>query len=196
MLYDVLKQVEDDFSDWAQWNSFLELMNYKNPIRDSWLEKLKTELNTCFAVENVVEKWGYVSLNIWDYRWFIREFGQGSLCLRFDSSLHLWADRNVLNIQKVTSLLQEQEHIPIVSAFERPDIIYGADSDYKITEKGNFIFDDNDSNSGHYNADQIAWYARYRTGDFVEQVKNKIDRFRRDNKITESFIEINRECKI
>ena len=197
MSYEVLKQVEKDFSDRGQWNSFLELMKYKDFIRNSWLEVLKAELNTCFAVENGVEKWGYTSKNIWDYRWFIREFGQESLCLTFNSqSLHLWASRNVLDIKKATSLLQEKKFIPIVSAFERHDEIHGEDSDYKIIERGNFIFDADDSNDGHYSHDQIAWYAKYRTKDFVEQLKNKIDRFRRDNNITELFIEINRECKI
>jgi hypothetical protein len=110
MSYEVLKQVEKDFSDREQWNSFLELMKYKDFIRNSWLEVLKAKLNACFAVENVVEKWGYTSKNIWKYRWFIQEFGQESLCLTFNSqSLHLWSNRSVLDIKKVTSLLQEKK---------------------------------------------------------------------------------------
>ena len=198
MSYEILQQVKKDFSDRGQWNSFLELIKYKDFIRDFWSGVLKAELNVCFAVENVVEKWGYTSKDIWDYRWFIQEFGQESLCLNFDSqSLRLWASRNVLDMKKVTSLLQEKKFIPIVSAFKRhEDEFLGENTEYKIIEKGNFNFDADDSNDGHYSFDQIAWYAKYRTKDFVEQLKNKIDRFRRDNNITELFIEINRECKI
>jgi hypothetical protein len=197
MSYEVLKQVEKDFSEKAQWNSFLELIKYKDFIRNSWFEILKKELNSCFVVENVIEKWGYISKSIWEYRWFVKEFGQESLSLTFNSqSLHLWANRNFLDIKKITSMLQEIKYIPIVSAFERHDEIHGADDEYKIIERGNFIFDENDGNDGHYSHDQLAWYARYKTKDFVEQIKNKIDRFRKDNNITELFIEINKECKL
>jgi hypothetical protein len=197
MSYDVLRQVEKDFSERAQWNSFLTLIGYKNFIRDSWFDVLKAELNDCFAVRNIVEKWGYISLNIWDCRWFINEFGKESLCLSFDSlSLRLWANRNVFNIKEITSLLSDKKFIPIVSAFERQDVINGEDNEFKIIENGNFLFDDNDSNNGHYNHDQIAWYAKYKTKDFVEQIERKVDRFRKNDVITELFVEINRRCKI
>jgi hypothetical protein len=197
MFYEVLKQVEKDFGDRAQWYSFLELINYKNSIRDTWLADLKAGLNACFAQE-IVEKWGYASYTIWDYRWFIQEFGPESLRLNFDGlSLRLWANRSVLDIKKVTALLQEKKFIPVVSAFERQDNIFDENNDCKIIETGNFTFNDNDSNDGHYlNHDQIAWYAKYRTKDFVDQVKNKIDKFRKDGNITELFIEINNKCKI
>jgi len=197
MSYEILKQVEEDFSKREQWYSFLELTKYKDFIRNSWLEVLKTEMNNCFAVENVVEKWGYISRNIWDYRWFIKDFGHESLCLLFNSQfLNLYANRNIFDIKKITSMLQEKRYIPIISAFERHDEINGEDSEYKIIEKGNFIFNENDSNDGHYNLDQIAWYAKNKTTEFVEQIKNKINKFRMDKNITELLIEINTECKL
>jgi len=115
MFNEVLKQVEKDFSERSQWNSFLELIGYKDKIRDSWLQVLRTKLNTCFAVENVVEKWSYISKSIWDYRWFITEYGQESLCLLFDSfSLCLWANGEYFDLKNITYLLQEKEYLHIV----------------------------------------------------------------------------------
>jgi hypothetical protein len=195
MFYEVLKQVEGDFSERTQWESFLELMGYKNPIRDAWFETLRTEINNCFAVENIVEKWGYISRNIWDYRWFINEFGHESFCLLFNGqSLHLWANKNIFNIVKITQLLQEKKFIPIISSFDRTDDINDENNEYKIIEKGNFIF--GDASDGRYNHDQLAWYARYKTKSFVEQLKSKINKFRDNEEVTDLLIEINKECKL
>lgn len=195
---EVLVQVEKDFSERAQWRSFLELINYKNFIVNSWLGVLKTKLNTCFAVENVVEKWSYISKNIYDYRWFITEYGQESLCLLFNSvSLHLWANREYFDLKKISSLLQEKRYLPIISSFDRHDEIKGEDDEYKIIEIGNFSFDSTDSNDRHYyNNDQIAWYAKFKTEEFVQQIKNKVNKFRMDSNITDLLIEINEKCKI
>jgi len=197
MSNDILQQVEKDFSERMQWYSFLELINYKDFIQNSWFDVLKAELNTCFASkENIVDKWGYVSINKSDYRWFITEFGHESLCLSFDGlSLHLWANGGYFDLANITSLLQTEKFWPIYLAFDRRDDIKGADSSSKIIETGNFAFDETDSNDRKYNREQIAWYAKYRTKEFVEQIKNKIDKFRRDNTITELLIEINTTCK-
>jgi hypothetical protein len=99
MSYEIVKQVENDFSELGQWNSFLELIKYKDFIRNAWFEKLKPELNRSFAINNCVENWSYTSFGIWDYRWYITEFGHESFGLYFDShSLHLWANKNVFDI--------------------------------------------------------------------------------------------------
>jgi hypothetical protein len=197
MSYEVLKQVEKDFEERAQWNSFLELIKCKDFICNSWFDVLKIELNDCFGIRNKVEKWSYSSKDSWDYRWYITEFGKESFCLRFDRlSLFLWANRNVFNIKEISSLLNDKKFTPIISAFEKQNEINAEDNEYKIVETGNFLFDENDCNNGRFNLDQIAWYAKHKTNDFVEQLEKKIDKFRKNDNITELLIEINRKCKI
>ena len=196
MFYEVLKQVENDFNERIQWESFLELIRYKDPIRNAWFETLRTEINNCFAVENVVENWGYISRNIWDYRWYIKEFDYESFCLLFNNhSFHLWANRNFYDIKKLSHFLSEKRFIPIISSFDRTNDINDENNEFKIVEKGNFAF--GDASDGKYgDIDQLAWYARFRTKEFVEQIRKKVDRFRKNEEVTNLLIEINRECKL
>jgi len=194
MFYEVLKQVEKDFSERTQWESFLELITYKDKILDAWFETLRSEINNYFAVENVIDKWGYVSKGIWDYRWFITEFNQESLCLLFDGcSFSLWVNSGFYDIKKISLFLFEKRYVPIISSFERTDDIK-ENQEYRIVEHGNFVF--GDASDGKYNHDQLAWYARFKTKEFVEQIKNKVDRFRKNAEVTSLLAEINRECKL
>jgi hypothetical protein len=195
MFYNILKQVEKDFSERIQWESFIELIGYKDNIRDAWFGVLKSQLNSCFAVEDIVENWGYVTYGIWDYRWFINEFGPESFCLFFDSmSLHLWANKNYYNLKKISQLLNKKNYIPIKNSFDRIDEINDENNEWKIIERGNFIF--GDANDGNFNFDQLSWYARFKTKEFASQIKEKINKFRKNEEVTNLLIEINKLCKL
>jgi hypothetical protein len=195
MFYDILKQVEKDFNERSQWESFLELIGYKDKIRDEWFEILKSELNSCFVVEDIVENWGYVTYGIFDYRWFINDFGPESLCLLYENySLHLWANGELFDLAKISQLLQKKKYIPIVSSFDKIDEINDENNSYKIVERGNFIF--GDTNDGKHDLDQLSWYARFKTKEFVSQIKEKINKFRKNEEVTNLLIEINKVCKL
>jgi hypothetical protein len=73
--------------------------------------------------------------------------------------------------------------------FRNPEEKYG----YIIDEKSNFAF--GDENDGNIDYDTLAWYAHYRTADFVYQILRKVDRFRKDEHITELLHKINEATK-
>ena len=151
-------------------------------------------MNEEFAVKNVIDRWGFISWNVWDFRWFVKEFEKDSLCLWYHTNtLHLWCNGNFYDKRKVFEMLQEIKYTPIISSFERQDEIFNADNDCRIVERGNFSF--GSKNDGHLDIDQLAWYANYETDKFVKQLAEKVDRFRKSQEITELFIEINKTAK-
>ena len=195
MTNQIAQQVDNFFSDKEQWDSFLEICQNKDQIRNFWFSKLKESINEQFVIKNVVDKWGFISWGIWDFRWFIKEFEKESLCLWYHTNtLHLWCNGNLYDRKKIFEMLQEKKYTPIVSAFERQDEIYSAESsDHRIVERGNFCF--GDRNDGHLDIDQLMWYANYRTDEFVTQLTEKVNRFRKNQEVTDLLIEINKEAK-
>jgi hypothetical protein len=205
MSNNIIGQVEELFSDAEQWKAFLELIPEKDTIRNAWFSKLKASLNKCFAVENIVDEWGFHSaLN--DYRWFLKDYGKESLCLvmwggaaaieGFPSIIDfaLWVDTEKFDAEAINTLLREKKYLPIISAFERLDFLLEDASDgYLIAEKSNFTF--GDENDGNIPYDMLAWYANYKTQDFVSQVLCKVDRFRKDETITKLLRELNEKAQ-
>ena len=195
MSNEIINQATDFFKSKEQWYSFLELFHSKDAIRSTWYQKLKEKMNEKFAKNDVVEKWGYHSWGTWDYRWYLKEYGHDSVCLWYiHNSLHLWANPNVHNIQKLSDLLQQKKYLPIISSFDRQDEINDANSQYKIVERGNFSFDDPDD--GHIDIDKLAWYAQYDTENLINQISKKINNFRKDENVTNLLLEINKETQI
>ena len=194
MSNEIIKQAEEFFKDKEQWYSFLDLVENKNRIRDSWFTNLKEKINKCFAIDHVDEKWGYVSINLWDYRWFIKKYGKDSICLYFDGkSLCLWVNSNYFDSIKVTEYLQQEKYIPIISAFERQDEINASDNENKVCEHGNFRFID--EYDGYFDYDRLAWFAKYKSDELVQQLLIKIDKFRKNSLVTDLIIEINELTK-
>jgi hypothetical protein len=194
MANEIVNQVEELFKDKEQLVSFLDLTAQWNTIRNSWWQNFKGSVNKFFAINNAVEGWGFISWGYWDYRWFIKEFGEKSLCLWCrewygNYTLDLWADPNLYDVVKISGLLQEQKYLPIVSAFERIDEIPAPTSAEKIFEHGNYQF--GDTMDGHFDINRLAWYAHYQPDEFVSQILRKIDRFRKDEAVTKLLREIN-----
>jgi len=198
MLEDLLNQVQSFFAEKTQWDSFLELHQNKDAIRNAWFGKLKEALNRYFS-KNPVDKWEYASWGLWDYRWFLKDYGHDSLCLWFRQwgqyfSLSLWANQNVHDVEKISSLLQTEKYALIISAFDRQDEILWPNQADKILEHGNFSFN-GDPMTGHFTLDKLAWYANYRTDDLAQQIIDKVERFRNNEEITNLLMEINAETK-
>jgi hypothetical protein len=147
--------------------------------------------------ENKIEKWEFISRGIMDYKWYLKEFDEKSLCLWFREwnekySLLLWADPDQYDIEKIDKLLEDNKYLPIVSVFDRKDDI-PAGSNVIIAEKGNFHFDD--PMDGDFGVTRLAWYAHYKSEEFLFQIVNKIDKFRKDKEVTELLREINEKTK-
>ena len=163
MVNETLNQVEEVFSDKEQWLSFWKLAEKKEYIRDSWWKTFKSSVEKCFKNDNIVERWEFTSWDTCDFKWFLKEFGDKSLCLWLSEwnerySLLLWADPDQYDKEKIEKLLEEERYSPIVSAFERQDEI-PVNSNVHIAEKGNFYF--GDEMDGNFGVTRLAWYAHY-----------------------------------
>lgn len=192
----VAQQVEEIFSDKEQWDSFLEICKNKDNIKGYWFSKFREKINEQFAINNISDSWGFSSWGIWDFKWFIKEFGRESLGIWYQgNSFYLSGNGNLYDGKQIFNMLQESKYTPIVSAFDRQDEIPSveANANIRIVERGNFYF--GEYNDGYLDTDQLAWYAHYKTDDFVKQLIEKVDRFRKSEEITELLFDINMKTK-
>jgi hypothetical protein len=197
----ILEKVNECFSDKQQWETFCDLSPKQGDIRDGWLLKLKPALNQRFSPENLADGWEFYSSDH-DYRWYLKKFGHESLhiCLWHGegavgttTDFCLWANSDEVKIHTVYQLLREKEYSPVLGAFERKDWCLEDENDgYAIIEKGNWKF--GDKNDGNLDLNTIAWYANYKTDEFVAQIQRKVDAFMRNEKITQLLFEINEKA--
>jgi len=193
MVNEMSNQIEELFNDKDQWISFWNLAQKKEDIRKAWWESFKESVIKCFSVDNLVDGWDFTSSEAWEFKWFLKEYGEKSLCLRCSDwngkySLLLWADPNLYDTKKIDELLDETKYMPIASAFERKDEI-PPDSNVIIAEKGNYYF--GDEMDGDFGITRLAWYAHYKPDEFISQIINKIDKFRKNNEVTDLLKELN-----
>jgi len=187
----ITNQVEDLFKEKEQWNSFLELTPKLETIKKDWFSKLKPSLNNIFNVNDIVEEWEFDSTGDNDYRWYLKEFGRNTVYLFFDCvSFGLYANGDIMNIQLLKKILRQKTFLPIRSSLDRLDYCLEDDEGwYLLYETGNFSFGSlSDKNLDEYS---LSWYANYRNADFVNQLKNKVDKFRKNQEITKLFFELN-----
>jgi len=195
----ITEQVQEIFADKEQWDQFLKLITQKDNIKNDWLGKLKPHLNEIFTVDNVVDEWEFDSTD-GDYRWYLKEYGRGSLYLAFwqnknEFQFVLYAEDEKLNISLLRKEMRKKEYQHIISAFDRLDYLLEDDEDrYLIKEIGNFSFGDiSDTN---LDVDSLAWYANYKTDDFVLQIQQKVDKFIKNKDITKLFANLIDSTKI
>jgi hypothetical protein len=196
MSYEIVTQVEDLFSDKEQWESFLDISNQRNLIRDTWWRKFLSEMNKSVKT---VQNWGYTANNHFDYHWYINEFGTNSFCLIAANygnkfSLGFWAPQYKHDIKKLSELLQKEEYgEPIKAKFDRLIYIGNETTEWQYIE--NFVFDEAKEND-NLDLDKLAWYANYKTTELVSQVIAKVNKFREDAEITRILTELNRETML
>ena len=194
----ITEQVQEMFSSRQEWESFLLLRDQEVTIRDDWFFNLKAKVNE-LALNQLPNEWGFSSWGIWDFIWFIKEFGSKSLSLwqretQGYNCLCLWADGNLFDRQKIFNLLQESRYSLIKSSFDRIDEVCDANYDWRFIELGNYSFE-GEPESGRIGVDKLAWYANYKTDELAEQIVAKVNKFITNAEITKLFIEINSNCK-
>jgi len=191
MQKELLKQAMQLFDSADKWNSFLELSDSKYEIRNQWYQKLITHVTKWFLEEDKVNGWSFETLGAWDYRWYLTEFGRDSFCICMNQhQIGLWVDYTFFNSQRITDLLKEETYSMIMTTL-RPDVVFSGD--WKLIEYGNFNFDS--PYDGHFDLDRLGWFAGNKTEEFVNQLSEKINKFRKDETITKLFAELNREAK-
>ena len=192
MQKELINQAVKMFNASEKWNSFLELSNRKEEIRNQWFQTLKTSVTKRFCEDDVVNGWSFSSWGIWDCRWYLTEYGRESFCIWMcaGNKIALWANPSFHDSQQITNLLNTDKYSIIMSVL-RPDEVFTGD--WKLVECGNFDFES--PYNGHLDPDRLAWFAGNETEKLTEQIVEKINRVRKNEAIFELFSEINRLTK-
>ena len=175
-----------------KWNAFLDLVSEKESIKYYWHSTLKKALSKRFK-EDPMEKWVFDKNGM---TWYLKEFGKDSLAIWLEdyTDYSLWVKPDYFDSDKVTELLKKKEYSSIPSLFTQPYVKY-QEGNYKFREKMNYIFDIFDKQYINLNIEQLAWFAEHKTEDFVNQIAEKVDRFRKDKELTKLFQELNEQTK-
>lgn len=176
-----------------KWNYFLELYSKKDQIKDLYFIKVQTDLNKIFRQIDVVENWDF-SIKNNQYKWFLKEFGEKSLCIYFNTHngiFHFLGDADNFDLDKVKAALKTEYFAKILNFIERIDEIN--DGWHLVIEKGNFNF--SSAYDGNFDGDKLAWYAGNRTEEFVNQIVEKVNRIRKSPELTQLLRELSEQCK-
>lgn len=193
---ELLNEVVKIFDSCEKFLSFWELATQKDVIKEHLSKPIKPLLDKYFK-ENKVDGWSYTECGTpyIDACWYLKEFGKGSLAIRlgfFFQIRLLEEDLLKFNRNKISELLKNDEYSPLFDAFERRDFEekYGC----HIIEVGNYYF--GDQNDGRFNEEQSAWFATYETQKMAEQIIAKIERFRKNEVVTNLLRKLNEESMI
>lgn len=179
-----------------KWDSFLELSYNKENLKDLYFTKLFNSLNKKFKEKDIVQDWGYLSYNNGkDYRWFLSDFGENSIYIRYGErlNLYLWFHREKINVSHMRQLLNSEKYSALYCLLDRIDS-FGNENEWMIIkESGNFSF--GSPYDGNFTEDQLAWYAGKETEEFVNQIAKKVNRIRKNPELTQLLRELNEQCK-
>lgn len=173
-----------------KWESFSELMNINGNIQAKWWKKLQTEIYNREVKRND-ENWNIHIWNNWDILWYVKGYSEKSLAIHFwGDGFRIFSNYGDLDPEKVNELVKHPRFDSIRNAFSRID---SSNMETIALEVRNFSFgtpfDENFPNSR-----SLSWFAGNRTGDFADQLIEKVRKFQ-TQEIIELFKEINNTCK-
>jgi hypothetical protein len=178
-------------TDPDKWNAFLDLYAAKQFIQNEWFRVLKAEADRKFKTDEFVEGWGYDSWGIWDMQWFQKPHGDQSIRLFFgwDGVFALRCNND--NYLKIHDLVKTEKFAPLLNCFIQDDGRFVGD--IIIKEIRNFSF--NSPYDKRFDPERLSWYAGNKTEKFLDQIVEKVNRFRKDPKINLLLHELNLEAK-
>jgi len=196
MQNELISAASDLFPTFEHWQSFLELSDLRNSIRDTWFIEATNKIRQHF-INTLPREW---DCEPWentqrDTRWFLRKFGPDSpsvnyrwhycLCLR----LH---NKQKFNTESIFRLLKKEGgYEPIYQAFDRIDRQF--DGEIVMIESRNFKF--GSANDGALSEDKLAWYARHEIDGFIEQAIAKIEKFTKNPVISDLLGQLNQTAQ-
>lgn len=194
MNQELLNEVKAMFDSPEKWNSFLELVWKKDEIRNQWYTKLKDSANKRFSTDEFVENWVFNSWGLWDMHWYQKEHGDNSigLLMGWQGEMTLYCNAEYYDVKKIKELLGTGKYAPLLSCLSRIDKLY--DGGRIAIEMRNFSF--GSAYDSKFDLERLAWYAGNRTDDFVNQIADKVNRYRKDEKINSLLNELNIQTKI
>lgn len=200
----ITRQIADIFTSADKWNTFYEMCNYRDKIADDyWLRP--TEKILKHYRENPCNRWfceQYIDAQDknnrpWDISWYLIDFGKKSLSIhiRWWYELHLRIEAlNQFDTKKIDEMLKEPRYAKVLASFDRIDRQFEAES--KAMEYRNYSFGSKNDNNFKDEMVDFNWYVGNETDKLVTQLIAKVDRFVRDEEITNMIYEINEKAKI
>ena len=188
----LLNKAKELFDTPEKWNTFIELSNLKDKIKDDWFKELFNSIKKHF-LQNPVNDWSFETSDNLNFWWFLTGYGESSLALDLylDNKFSLWIDGDVFDIQKVLELVKSNAYTPLLLKFNNYII---NEDDHIIKEEHSFVFENQIIND--YDEYTLSWFAGKKTDLFAKQIIEKVDSFRKDETIIKLFTEINEKCKI
>ena len=191
MKYDI-DQINELFRDKKeQWYSFLDLVNDKKNIEEAWWEIFFKKMNEDFMD---IGNWKHGLRNKLHCRWYIKGFPPESFCLhaflddkKFKISLGAYCTNDVF--KKILDLLQKEEYkVAKLGGWDEEKNIKD-ENNHRFVEYCNFVINDDEID----NTERLAWYAHYEPECLLKKVTEKINKYIKDEEITEIITKINRE---
>lgn len=194
MNQELLKQTKALFDSPEKWNAFLELVWQKDEIRNQWFIKLKEEANKKFTTDEFVDGWVFNSWGVCDMHWYQKEHGDKSISLFLGwlGELTLHCNSDFYDIAKINDLLRTERFSPLLSCLNRID---------RFFEGGRFAIEIRNFSFGSpydtkFDADRLAWFAGNQTDIFLNQIIDKVNKLRKDEKMNILLDELNKLTKI
>lgn len=197
-MVNITKQIADIFTSVDKWNTFYEMCNYRDKIADDYWSR-PTEKILKYYRDNPSNRWCCEQFGEkpWDINWYLVDFGTKSLSIhiRWWYELHLRVeDLNRFDTTKINDMLKEIQYSKVLSSFDRIDRRYETES--KAMEYRNYSFGSKNGNNFKDERVEFNWYVGNETEKFVDQLIKKVDRFVRDEEITNLIYMINAETQI
>lgn len=189
---ELIKQATAMFDCPEKWNAFVELVSEKDAIVKQWFLKLREEAERKFLTGELVEGWAFRYWDVFGWQWYQTEHGAHSVSLLIErGEMMLWFDPEFYDTTKIHHLVRSERFAPLLSCFNRLDKTF--DGQKLAVETRNFSF--NSPYDTQFDYDRLAWYAGNRTEDVLDQITAKVNKFRRDERITSLLGELNRQTK-
>lgn len=194
MNQELLKKAKAMFDSPEKWNAFLELVWQKDEIRNQWFIKLKEETAKKFATDEFVEGWVFNTWGVWDMHWYQKDHGDKSISLLLGwwGEMTLNCNSDHYDTIKIQELLRTEKFAPLLTCFSRIDRHF--EGGRIAIEMRNFSF--GSAYDTKFNTDKMGWYAGNRTEDFVKQIADKVNKYRKDEKMNSLLHELNTLTKI
>jgi len=193
MNQELFKQAMTMFNSPEKWNAFIELVSQKDNIIDQWFLKLTESAKKKFLAEDLVQGWEFKTWGTFGMKWYLKEYGENSISLILDNgAFSLYAEPNFNNLEVIQKLLKTEIFAPLLQCFNRFDSLY-QEGGKLITEDKNFSF--GSPYDSKFDFDRLAWYAGNKSKDFLNQISEKVNKFRKDEKMNFLLNQLNQEAK-
>lgn len=190
MSKELAKQTLELFDTPEKWNTFIEMANLRDEMRNQIFKNTKTKLLDYFN-SNPVDGWSFESWGRWnwDYKWFLTDLTSESVGI-WMNGVQVGFYYEGTKREEVLDLFNSYKYSNLKKCF-RPDYTDGNSLFYN--EHGNFQFDSTDDKN--FDLDSIAGYLLNEPEKYLEQVIKKIDKIRRNPEFVKLIKELNDELK-